>query len=75
MTDDLEDQEASRRAVELFGPGTVVEEKAGGYLVWRPPQPAASGVAEGMSLPPRELIGRGATRREALESARRAVKR
>ena len=73
MTDDLNDEEANAQAVELFGTGSLVEQKEGGFLVWRPPQPTASGASEGMSMPPRELIGRGETRREALESARRAI--
>jgi hypothetical protein len=73
MSSDLTAEEADRQAVELFGPGSALEQKQGGFLVWRAPQPNASGATEGMSLPRRELIGRGATRREALESARRAV--
>lgn len=73
MNEDLTAEEANRTAEELFGADTVVEAKADGFLVWRAPQPNASGAPEGMSLPRRELIGRGATRREALESARRAL--
>jgi len=69
--------QAYDRAVQelLFGAGSAVEAKADGFLVWRAPQPNASGAPEGMSLPRRELIGRGVSRREALESARRALKK
>jgi hypothetical protein len=75
MTDDLTAEEANQQAIALFGAGSAVEAKADGFLVWRAPQPNASGAPEGMSLPRRELIGRGDTRREALESARRALKK
>ena len=75
MSDDLTADEANQQAIELFGPGSAVEAKADGFLVFRAPQPNASGAPEGMSLPRRELIGRGGSRREALESARRALKK
>jgi hypothetical protein len=75
LSDDLTADEANQKATELFGPGSAVEAKADGFLVWRAPQPNASGAPEGMSLPRRELIGRGTSRREALESARRALKK
>jgi hypothetical protein len=75
MSQDLTADEANQKATELFGAGSAVEAKADGFLVWCAPQPNASGAPEGMSLPRRELIGRGASRREALESARRALKK
>ena len=75
MDQDLSAEEANKQVIALFGNGSLVEAREGGFLVWRPPQPGSSGAAEGMSLPPRELIGRGTTRREALDSARRALRR
>jgi hypothetical protein len=75
MDDDLNADEANRLAEQLLGSGKVVEERDGGFLVYRPPDSTSSSSPEGMALPARELIGRGTTRREAIESARRAVKK
>jgi hypothetical protein len=69
---DLDPDEADREVVALFGPGSLIEEKPGGFIVWQASQPGAEGAPEGMSLASREIIGTGATRREAIESARRA---
>jgi hypothetical protein len=75
MSDDLSEEEGNRMAEELFGGGAVVEQRGGGFLVYRPPDSMSSNTPEGVALPARDLIGRGATRREAIESARRAVKK
>jgi hypothetical protein len=76
MDQDYSAEEADQLAVRLFGTGSLVEQLEDGFIVWRPPAPATSAsTSEGMSLPSREAIGKGATRREALESARRAVHR
>jgi hypothetical protein len=75
MSDDLSEEEGNRMAEELFGRGAVVEQRGGGFLVYRPPDSTSSNTPEGVALPARDLIGRGTTRREAIESARRAVKK
>jgi hypothetical protein len=75
MTDDLDADEANRLAEQLFGSGSLIEERDGGFLVYRAPDSTSSSSPEGMALPARELIGRGASRKEAIESARRAVRR
>ena len=72
--EDLDAQAANQEVEALFGPGSIVEEKPGGFIVWRARQPGEAGAPEGMSLATREIVGTGATRREAIESARRATK-
>ena len=74
-TEDLDAEEANQEVETLFGPGSIVEEKPGGFIVWRARTPGPVGAPEGMSLAAREIIGTGATRREAIDSARRATKK
>ena len=71
MSDYGEDQ-ARLIAVELFGAGTLVEERDRGFIVSRP-APAPSDGPEAMAPPAREIIGTGQTRREALARAERAT--
>lgn len=72
---DLDADAANQEVEALFGAGSIVEEKPGGFIVWRARVPGAAGAPEGMSLAAREIIGTGATRREAIESARRATRK
>ena len=70
---DLDQETANQQVEALFGPGSIVEEKPGGFIVWRARRPGEAGAPEGMSLAAREIVGTGGTRREAIESARKAT--
>ena len=71
---DLDEATANQQVEALFGPGSIVEEKPGGFIVWRARRPGEAGAPEGMSLAAREIVGTGGTRREAIESARKATR-